>query len=315
MNTRSSKMFRQGCRARGKGLAILLSLAFAWAYAPPAAQAISQSCDYFSNEIHITMGDHTDIVRSGSDILVDGGSCSEATPPQVNATSLIAFYDNFGPVTPTQSVTISLAGGPFSPGLDAGPSPEILFTYYATLNWCDEVRIVGSGDADYLRWGGLYGSSQRANFNANEVSEVDADFIVTGGCILFPLVQGGAGDDVLSFAGGADTGVVANYRANLEGGPGADVLVGGTNADTLSGGGGADKLNGGGAIDRSLDGGSGNDTVAGGTGDDKKVLGGIGRDLLLGGPGNDVLNGGPGFDVCKGGPGIDKFVDCEKVVN
>jgi Ca2+-binding RTX toxin-like protein len=270
----------------------------------PTARATS-ICNLLLPEVRIDMGSSVRIVRDGDNILMDGSLCGTVTN-----TSLIYFYDNWGG---TQSATIALTGGPFSPGLDTGASPEIDIQYFAAGNWIDTLTIGGTAAADQVRWGRLDGLLS-ANLNAAEVEGIDSDLQVVSGpaTYVFPVVWGGGGGDYLSAAGGAGTGGVAAARMRFHGGAGADRLVGAIGADYLVGDDGADLIRGGRHQDR-LDGGSGNDRVSGGDGHDR-VNGSRGGDLLHGGAGNDVLNGGPGFDICKGGPGNDKFVDCEKVV-
>jgi Ca2+-binding RTX toxin-like protein len=271
----------------------------------PTARATS-ICNLLLPEVRIDMGSSVRIVRDGDNILMDGSLCGTVTN-----TNLIYFYDNWGG---TQSATISLMGGPFSPGLDTGSSPEIDIQYFATGNWIDTLTIGGTAAADQVRWGRL-GGLLSANLNAAEVEGIDSDLQVVSGpaTYVFPVVWGGGGGDYLSAAGGAGTGVVAVALVHFHGGAGADRLVGGNGKAYLFGDDGADLIWGGRRDDDRLDGGAGNDRVSGRDGNDR-VNGSRGGDLLYGGAGNDVLNGGPGFDVCKGGPGNDKFVDCEKVV-
>jgi Ca2+-binding RTX toxin-like protein len=110
-------------------------------------------------------------------------------------------------------------------------------------------------------------------------------------------LHGGRGDDV------------------LDGDAGNDILTGGNGNDTLSGHAGNDRLEGGNGDD-SLDGGEGNDDLLGGNGHDvlkggqgeDTLNGGNGADLLQGGAGNDTLNGGTGNDTLEGGEGDDTLI-------
>jgi Ca2+-binding RTX toxin-like protein len=95
------------------------------------------------------------------------------------------------------------------------------------------------------------------------------------------MMDGGAGNDVLSGGAGDDT---------LRGGIGDDWLWGGDGDDTLDGESGNDVLTAG----------AGNDTLRGGLGDDW-LWGGGGDDLLDGGTGNDFLFGEAGEDTLRGG--------------
>lgn len=104
-------------------------------------------------------------------------------------------------------------------------------------------------------------------------------------------LAGGAGDDAIRAAAGADL---------LAGRAGADTLRGGAGDDALRGGGGADDLAGA----------AGSDRLVGGPSDDL-LSGGAGADTLIGGAGDDRLAGGPGADafVFAGSSGADRIVD------
>ncbi|MEE4110815.1 MAG: PKD domain-containing protein [Halieaceae bacterium] len=119
---------------------------------------------------------------------------------------------------------------------------------------------------------------QRAQQRFENVKSISAvggsgdDTITVDETVSVPVdFRGGAGDDVLSYAG---SGV-----AILRGDENNDRLVGGSNADTLRGG-------------------SGNDDVQGGGGDD----------LIFGGPGNDRLAGNGGDDRVQGDTGSDTYI-------
>lgn len=264
----------------------------------PSSEAAS-SCSFEGDtdppETVITMFDQTStIVRSGDDIVVDGVACATVT----NAYKMV-FYDNWG--GSDQRGIISLEGGPFTPGLDTGPTPEVNFHYYSTIA-CDDLRIVGANDGDVIRWGWTAGHPT-ANLNADETEDIDADVTTSGVCV-HPEVTAGDGEDVISAAGGLGTGTPSRIDVFFDGGRGPDVLTGGQSGDALLGGPGADRIIGGGDDDRRLDGGDGHDVL----------IGGVGNDKLHGGGGNDKLNGGGGYDVCWGGLGTDRFVKCEKIV-
>src|SRR3954451_8686939 len=144
---------------------------------------------------------------------------------------------------------------------------------------------------------------------------VDLDVAVCVGQIGSATILGGAGADVIDFAG-------VPVPIDGTGGPGDDALTGGTAANTLNGGDGIDQLTGGPRRDNldggdgddwilgradsdSLLGGSGNDIIESGTGDTNVLAGGTGRDLLIGGNGSDILEGDSGADVLVGGRGPD----------
>ena len=103
-----------------------------------------------------------------------------------------------------------------------------------------------------------------------------------------------AGDDVIIYSDGADTGA---------GGMGNDLMLGAAGDDTLSGGWGDDRIGGGGGDD-TMHGGHGNDLISGGDGDDA-MTGGFGDDILAGGAGGDELMGNRGQDSLFGGAGTD----------
>lgn len=124
-----------------------------------------------------------------------------------------------------------------------------------------------------------------------------------------PVLSSDAGVAVVDGAGGDDTITAGDAAAFVFGGAGDDVLMGGTGAAALYGGEGQDLLTAGpnGAY---LDGGAGDDTLTGGAGDD--VLEGgehgpeaAGDDLLDGGAGDDLIRGGLGSDTLLGGDGDD----------
>ncbi|MCY4592105.1 MAG: calcium-binding protein [Alphaproteobacteria bacterium] len=106
------------------------------------------------------------------------------------------------------------------------------------------------------------------------------------------MLDGGAGDDMLTGAGGQDT---------LDGGAGKDELVGGAGKDMLMGGTGDDMLSDGGAIGgNKLEGNSGNDKISAAyrsqevvtNTDDNTMndsISGGAADTLMGGAGNDTL--------------------------
>jgi Ca2+-binding RTX toxin-like protein len=135
-------------------------------------------------------------------------------------------------------------------------------------------------------------------------------------------VQGGAGDDTLTYTGsgksaigalfgedGNDTLITGNGDDYLHGGPGNDALSDGGNGagvrGRLLGGDGDDTLQGGGGFD-CLAGGAGVDSLSGELGGD--ILNGqSGNDSLHGNDGNDVLIGGGGDDFLSGSAGKDGF--------
>ena len=92
--------------------------------------------------------------------------------------------------------------------------------------------------------------------------------------------------------------LIGNVSANLQGGPGDDILNGGDGDDVIDGGGGNDIIFGGKGNDI-LTGGDGNDILHGNDGDDT-LDGGNGDDTLLGGAGDDTLIVSSGTDILDG---------------
>ena len=108
------------------------------------------------------------------------------------------------------------------------------------------------------------------SFSAAAVSQIQIrtrggnDIVIVGLNVTTPVViDGGAGNDLLT-AGGGDS--------VLLGGAGNDILVGGPGNNVLVGGDGTDIL-----------------------------IGAGGRDLMIGGKGSDLLTGGTGEDILIGG--------------
>jgi Ca2+-binding RTX toxin-like protein len=172
--------------------------------------------------------------------------------------------------------------------------------------------------------------------------------LTQGGGLSFGLAQGNALNIDVNASGlsgavgsaGADTlSTTGNQGVMLQGDAGNDVLTGGAGDDWLSGGTGSDALNGGAGDDTllidaedlqaKLNGGAGFDIAVvtgpagvtldlgpanleaaiGGTGNDVLSNSGYGRVILAGGAGNDILTGGRGDDVLEGGAGNDQLSD------
>lgn len=283
---------------------------------PQVALAVS-TCRW--NDFDGSMTVDTDLAatieRSGDAIFVDGASCVD-TGGTATVSNIAVIFVQVVDSTFNRKITISLAGGPFAPGLETGPSPDLWFRVGIPGNQCVLLQIVGSAGVDTVRWGGTgppQGGTEYINLNANETADVDFDVRAEGSfhCILARFV-GGGGSDVVSGLGGLGTDAPAKYPMTLAGGAGADSLTGGDSADSLAGNIGNDLLTGGRRAD-SLSGGDGADRLRGQEGPDA-IEGGRGQDILVGGPRGDLLDGGPGFDRCNGGLGRDQFRRCEKVL-
>jgi Ca2+-binding RTX toxin-like protein len=157
------------------------------------------------------------------------------------------------------------------------------------VNGTERVNVSALGGADTITVNDL----SRTN-----VQEVNLDLSGPNGdgAADTVIVNGTAGDDVVTVAGDAN-GVVINGLA-------ARVII--THAEaandrlvvnTLAGddvvAASALAAN---AIQLTANGGDGNDVLIGGQGNDT-LIGGNGDDVLIGGPGQDVLNGGPGNNI------------------
>jgi hypothetical protein len=132
----------------------------------------------------------------------------------------------------------------------------------------DEIRVV----VNKRRWYFATAAIKRIEIDSGadrDLVQVDADSAPLRTAII---VMGGAGDDTISGASGADT---------LCGQDGNDSIIGGTGDDYLEGG-------------------AGNDTIFGGKGDDR-LLGEAGNDSLNDDVGDNDYLGGSGKDAVKRG--------------
>ena len=107
---------------------------------------------------------------------------------------------------------------------------------------------------------------ERVDFQGQGGDDSFTVFDLTGTTITDVLFSGGAGNDTLTAAGGADTshGQWRRWKRSLTNGDGNDTLEGDTGADTINGGDGDDLI-----IWRN---GDGTDTVDGGAGTDTQQL-------------------------------------------
>jgi Ca2+-binding RTX toxin-like protein len=144
------------------------------------------------------------------------------------------------------------------------------------------------------------------------------DDLVTGGRGNDSVV-GGFGNDELYGSAGDDTLEGQDGNDYLSGNDGSDSLVAGAGKDSISGGAGNDLIYAGDDDDSiNYTGDTGDDTVYGGNGNDlvgystvtgnKRVYGEVGDDTIRGGLGNDTLDGGDGNDSLTGNEGNDSLV-------
>ena len=164
------------------------------------------------------------------------GGATLATSYQSNSNALIIDDD------------VQTPGGS-SPGVVRGPDPSNLM---ATA-----LIATGTGGSDFFRFTRRRDGTFVAYVNGQSQGEFAAADLI--------IVDGGAGDDVVS---------LANLRipARVYGGDGNDRLAGTRADDILIGGAGDDRIGGGGGRDL-LVGGAGADRIAGGGGDDILVAG------------------------------------------
>jgi hypothetical protein len=175
--------------------------------------------------------------RRGAEIVVrDSASarqCSGGTPT-VHDVDVIRMDASIG-----ADVTLDLGGGPFAPGrTDEGDgSPEIEIV--ADLEYAG-LRIEGTGAPDAIVAGRAHGSPA-LNLNARE-RKADPDLDISGSGPGL-TVDGGAGGDRISGAGGH--GFSRAYRSGMavSGGPGADSIDTRNGvADTVDCGRGVDRV-------------------------------------------------------------------------
>jgi Ca2+-binding RTX toxin-like protein len=272
----------------------------------PAAAAPTCAFDQATATVTIGVGDGESAVisQTGGSITLDGTACDVAT---VTNTDLI---DVNGSGTPVE-ISIDLSAGNFAPGLtpDAdGGSSEIEFSVDLP-NGTPTLRVSGGAGNDNLVYG-----ADGINLNAAETPG-DVDVSIVGAPLI--VLDGNAGNDALSIAGGAGTGAPA--VGSMNGGTEDDLLGGGLGGSTAGGGDGVDTIDyaaasqvvaslatgvvqhAGGQTDQlagveNLSGSPGADTISGDDGPNV-LQGGLGDDLLIGGGGDDSLSGGDGRDT------------------
>jgi Ca2+-binding RTX toxin-like protein len=300
-------------RARSTGVARTLRIAgiagglmlSALVVAVPASAAPTCMFDAMTGTVTVEVGngETATIARSGDAITLDGTPCDVAT---VTNTDAIVVNGTGIPA----AIVIDLSGGPFAPGQatesDGGDS-EIEFTIVLPAG-SPNVTVLGSADTDVLVAG-----AGGINLNAAE-SAGDADVLIIG--LPAITLDGAAGPDTLSVAGGSGTG--AERAATLDGGAGDDQLRGALGGSTFDGGDGVDTADYAAANGVTADLSAGTvdhpgaqlDQVAAienvdGSPQQDRLIGDGGANVLRAGDGADVITGGGGDDTLNGQVGLD----------
>lgn len=191
---------------------------------------------------------------------------------------------------PTGSLTVNTGNGNNSITVEA---LDVAFAASFTLN--------SEGGNDVIDASGLgRGLAINAGAGGDIVTGTGFADTITGGQGV-DIINGGAGNDDLR---GNDAGADDDANDTINGGDGSDTLRGDGGNDSLSGQIGNDSIVGGTGND-TLAGGDGTDTLTGGDGTDS-LTGGDGTDSLLGDAGNDTLSGDAGNDTLDGGADNDQ---------
>jgi Ca2+-binding RTX toxin-like protein len=301
-------------RAATAAAVVILGTLFVGVAIPSSA---TLTCDFADGVVTATLPSDGDaavvIVGTGNQntrILfgptdADAVPCGSAT---LTTTDTVMVTGGLG----AQRFRISLAGGPFEPGLTAEADGTSEIEFHVDLGSGEDHAVAAGGpDEDFIVAG-----SGGVNLNATE-SPDDVDVLLTG--VEELDLEGAKENDTLSVAGGEGTGgSVASTRLALRGGEGNDQLTGGPEDDVLTGGAGDDQLDGGSGADTasyssapagvtaSLVSGS----ASGGEGSDalisiERLTGSPFDDTLTGDDGDNVLNGLGGNDTLTGGAGTD----------
>jgi Ca2+-binding RTX toxin-like protein len=269
-----------------------------------AAPASAVTCTFTAPTVTIAViaGETVTIARNGDAIAVNGAACGAATVSTTDSVVVTATG------TPTE-IAIDETGGRFEPGAAAEADGDSEIEFTVTLpTGSPRLRVIGTAEADSFAVG-----TGGINLNADEATG-DVDVTISGTPAI--SLEGAGGDDVLSVAGGAGTGV-AGPGAAVPGGAGDDYFLAGVGGSAFDGGDGADTVDftavtGGVAVDlhAGTAEGQGSDTLAavenvtGSPGDDE-IAGDDLANVLAGGDGNDTIDGEGEADTLLGGAGTD----------
>jgi len=196
--------------------------------------------------------------------------------------------------------------------------------YSITLQADGKILVAGKSYTDFVL----------ARYNANgSLDQTFSPGVMLNGTAGDDVLTGGSGNDTLNGNAGNDTLNGDSGMDALDGGAGDDLLNGGADADSLKGGSGDDTY----VIDNPYDSvtenaGAGVDTVIStlshslganvenltltgidainGYGNElaNTLIGNVAANTLIGGAGNDLLDGGLGADTLRGGTGNDTYI-------
>jgi Ca2+-binding RTX toxin-like protein len=269
---------------------------------PSPARAASCTFDSSTATVSVSVGSETTTLSvSSGNLLADGSQCGTAT---VTNTDTIDVSATGG------TLVIDLSGGPFAPGQKAEASGQSEIEFTGNLG-SGILRIDGSPGADTIAAG-----TDGVNLNAEENAD-DVDVTLT--TVASMVVNGGSGNDRLTWDGREGTGSISTISGSFDGGDGNDLLAGSAADDTIAGGTGTDTVDYSAATISVYIPSLPNSTVTSTIGSDvltgienaigspagDYLYGGAAPNVLRGGGGNDVFRGRGGDDVIVGGPGID----------
>ncbi|MDQ3756453.1 MAG: fibronectin type III domain-containing protein [Actinomycetota bacterium] len=286
---------RQRTARRARFLAIVLVAGAGAALLGGAPARAAATCSWNTTTQEVTIditstGDETITIKrtagSPGTLTVDGatGTCNGAPLDEIGTITVTATADAVA--GHDQTVVIDQTNGPFEPGNSletANSQPEIEFAV-SLDDGDDTVSILGKATGDDIVAG-----AAGLNLNAGEAVGPDADVSLTSVEIL--LIDGKAGNDTISGAGGANTGAATALPLTVIGGDGNDTLTGGAGTSTVSYAGASAAV----TVDLSVTtaqntGGAGTDTLTG----FQNLTGSGNNDVLRGNAGDNVLDGGTG---------------------
>ncbi len=226
-------------------------------------------------------------------IHTDKASCGVASVTNTDAISVIGHSGD-------DALVIELDGERFAPGATAEAASSEIELSVDLGGGSNTLTISGSSDADAIVAG-----AGGINLNpGEETASPDADVSV-GSPLASLQLFGNDGDDAISAAGGAGTGLAFAGSATLSGHGGDDELTGGSGPDRLNGGEDDDTLVGGAGIDtadysgteEALDIDLGSGTATGAGVDELTTI-----ENLTGGDSDDVISGDSGSERHRGRP-------------